>query len=128
MGVGQASMTFLPILTVALYRLPSWDIVMSVARLYLKYCNYQPLPLFSSENFMATLNTRDSDLIFAILALATRFLPTDPDAPVLDSPSTAEMYAHSAIESVMRRIFRGPVELSTIQTLCILSLLQFNSE
>lgn len=39
-----------------------------------------------------------------------------------------EEYANSAREVVLYRFSHGPVELSTIQTLSILSLVEFNRE
>src|ERR1700749_1199815 len=57
--------------------LPPWDIVEAYAQLYLKHCNYQPLPLFS-ESLMISLSSRDPELLLAILALASRFDALDP--------------------------------------------------
>lgn len=117
-----------PMLTVSPCRLPSWDTVASVTQLYLKFCNYQPLPLFSSDNLMTTLTSREPELLCAILALASRFSPNNPASSVADTLPKTESYLNFAVELVMHRVFRGPVELSTIQTLCILSLVHFNSK
>ena len=106
--------------------LPPWDAVKAYAHLYLKHCNYQPLPLFS-ESLMNSLPSRDPELLLAILALASRFETINYAVHNAPLPDTFEVYATPAKEMVMRRVAHGPVELSTIQTLCLLSLAEFNS-
>lgn len=104
--------------------LPSWDVVTVLVDHFLHYCNYQPLPLFSPPYLLATLRSRDDELLLAILALSVRFsYATDTDIG-----TTGSIYASSSRTLVMRRLSEGPVELSTIQTLCILSILEFNSK
>ncbi|KAJ9602024.1 hypothetical protein H2200_013384 [Cladophialophora chaetospira] len=106
--------------------LPPWDTVEAYTRLFLKHCNYQPLPLFS-EDLLSNLTSRDPELLLALSALASRFermnYPGHRPAP----SQTFDVYATPAKEMIMRRVAHGPVELSTIQTLCLLSLAEFNS-
>ena len=106
--------------------LPPWDTVKEYARLFLKHCNYQPLPLFS-ENLLSSLTARDPELLLALSALASRFQIVNYAIHGVQSFEAFEVYAAPAKELVMRRVSHGPVELSTIQTLCLLSLAEFNS-
>ena len=99
--------------------LPPWEAIRSIAMAYLTHCNYQPLPLFLPDMLLSTLKERNHELILAILALASRFVSNQADQ--------IEGYTATARSLVMQRVSNGPVELSTIQSLCILSLLEFNS-
>lgn len=76
---------------------------------------------------MQSLRTRDPEIIHAIIALAIRFAdnalihgPEDPDKISRD-------IAEKARDIVMKRVSNGPVELSTLQCLCLLSLIDFTS-
>ncbi len=106
--------------------LPPWDIIRTFTELYLTYCNYQPLPLFAPEHLLGTLTTRDPELLLAILGLAMRFSVESTAALAQNRTSIASVYASSSRTLTLNRVSHGPVELSTIQTLCILSLLEFN--
>ena len=114
-------------LTFRLCSLPSWDVVKAYAQLYLRHCNYQPLPLFS-EDFATTISSRDPALILAMMATALRFEMIGPATTNSDSAYKVREYVAHARELIMRRIICGPVELSTLQTLCLLSLAEFNSK
>ena len=105
--------------------MPSWDIVTAVAELYLLHCDCQPLPLFHRRTFIGTLATRDSEVLFAMLALAIRFLD---DARVCERPlDLIAGYAEVSRNVVMRKVVEGSVELSTLQSLCLLTLVDFSS-
>lgn len=103
-------------------QLLSSDAIATISQLYLNYCNCQPLALFTPKAFVETIGMRDPEVVFAILALAVRFSNTD-GVEGLD-----KRYADEANSLVMKRLLKGPVELSTIQTLCMLSLYDFTSE
>jgi hypothetical protein len=105
--------------------LPPWEEVIPVAELYLLYCDSQPLPLFYRDSFLSSLQTRETELLFAILALAFRFSYAYHNRA--DSTSLINGYAEVARGLVMKRVSEGPVELSTLQCLCILSLVDFTS-
>ncbi|EXJ71327.1 uncharacterized protein A1O5_05133 [Cladophialophora psammophila CBS 110553] len=107
-------------------RLPPWGVVGYFVQLYLKYCNCQPLPLFSSEDLTTTFSSRDPELILAMLALASRFDPDNSAVSQADLSRTFESRATPARDMIMRRVTHGPVELSTIQALCLLSVAEFN--
>jgi hypothetical protein len=105
--------------------LPPWEEIIPIAELYLLYCDSQPLPLFHRDGFLASLQTREAELLFAILALASRFSYTYHNST--DSASLVNGYAEVARGLIMKRVSEGPVELSTLQCLCLLSLVDFTS-
>ncbi|PWY87756.1 hypothetical protein BO70DRAFT_332957 [Aspergillus heteromorphus CBS 117.55] len=103
---------------------PTWEKVLSIAELYLIYCHSQPLPLFHRESFLDSLGARDPEIIYAMLALSIRFSSndcSDPNGPTV----LINSYTEVARSLVMRRVSEGPVELSTLQSLCLLSLVDF---
>ncbi|CZR51346.1 related to C6 transcription factor [Phialocephala subalpina] len=99
--------------------LPAWNIVVSAAKTYLQYCDCQPLPLFHCGTFMQTLQDRDPEVLFSILALALRFRDNESLA------SNVSGHFEAARSRVSKRLSDGNVELSTIQTLCLLTLVDF---
>ncbi|OQD96766.1 hypothetical protein PENVUL_c087G05419 [Penicillium vulpinum] len=105
--------------------LPPWEEIVPIAELYLLYCDSQPLPLFYRDSFLSSLQTREAELLFAILALASRFSYAHRNRA--DSTSLINSYAEVARGLVMKRVSEGPVELSTLQCLCILSLVDFTN-
>lgn len=91
-----------------------------VADLYATYCDCQPLPLFSMKNWPTRLASSETELFYAVFVLVDRFRD-------LRSPSEERLqYLESARRSALDKILEGRAELSTIQTLCVLSLLEFN--
>lgn len=70
---------------------------------------------------MQNLNSREPELLFALLALAGRFF----DAPM--RRSSADDFLEKSRRMVMGRVCEGNVELSTLQTLCLLSMVDFTS-
>jgi hypothetical protein len=105
--------------------LPPWDEIIPLAELYLLYCESQPLPLFHRSSFINSLQTRDVEIIYAILALSLRFSNSHHDAHTLSEQVNS--YAEVARGLVMKRVSEGPVEVSTLQCLCLLSLVDFTS-
>ncbi|CAI7620075.1 unnamed protein product [Penicillium glandicola] len=105
--------------------LPPWEEIIPIAELYMLYCDSQPLPLFYRDSFLSSLQTREAELLFAILALAFRFSYAHRNSA--DSTSLINSYAEVARGLVMKRVSEGPVELSTLQCLCILSLVDFTN-
>lgn len=106
--------------------LPPWDEVMPIAELYLLYCDSQPLPLFHRSSFLASLPTRDVEIIYAVFALSLRFSDTYQNSG--DLTEEINGYAEVARGLVMKRVSEGPVEVSTLQCLCLLSLVDFTSK
>lgn len=98
---------------------------MPVAEAYLTYCDCQPLPLFHSPSFLGSLEDRDPEVVFAVLALASRF--SDQPSFREDHEDQVEHLLESARAIVSKRVLRGTVEMSTIQSLCLMSLVDFTS-
>lgn len=107
--------------------LPAWDQVLSAAELYLLYCDSQPLPLFHRDSFLGTLDSRDPEVIYAMMALSIRF-SENLYRGTRELMRLVNSYAEVARSLVMTRISEGPVELSTLQCLCLLSLVDFTSK
>jgi hypothetical protein len=103
-------------------RLPTWETIQSVAETYLLYCDCQPLPLFHRQSFIRSLRSRDPELLFAILALALRF---SDNAIQASQTELVGSYVEAARTIISKRVFDGLVELSTIQSLCLLALVDF---
>lgn len=60
-----------------------------------------------------------------MMALALRF--SDSQDKTVDVMEAINTYAEVARGLVMKRVSDGPVELSTLQCLCLLSLVDFTS-
>ena len=105
---------------------PTWEKVLSMAGLYLIYCHAQPLPLFHRDSFLNSLGSRDPEIIYAMLALSIRF-SDDVNSTTNDLTSLINSYTEVARGLVMKRVSEGPIELSTLQSLCLLSLVDFAS-
>lgn len=93
------------------------------AHLYLRCCNHQPLPLFHPEGFVETIASRDPELLLAIQAISLRFTA----GPAVDSVALRG-HATRARSLVMERVNYGRLEVSSLQTLCLLALYEFSSE
>ncbi|KAJ5292959.1 uncharacterized protein N7443_008912 [Penicillium atrosanguineum] len=98
---------------------------LALINLYRIFCNFQPLPLFPREGSYASLASRDPELVLAMEALGVRFLGRG----VQDSQTNEQITFKTKMASqlVMARLTEGNVELSTIQTLCLLSMLEFTA-
>ncbi|KAJ5899780.1 hypothetical protein N7495_004524 [Penicillium taxi] len=106
--------------------LPPWEEIVLIAELYLLYCDSQPLPLFHRKSFLASLKTRDVEVLYAITALSIRFFD-DAYPNVKELTELINGYAEVARGLVMKRVSEGPVEVSTLQCLCLLSLVDFTN-
>jgi hypothetical protein len=99
------------------------DYLMRAARLYLAYCNYQPLPLFNPGHFLETFMSRDPCLILVVQAIGLRF-----DAVSESSESHLQNLVGRARSLVMNQITNESLEVSSLQTLCLLALFEFSGE
>ncbi|KAM0147739.1 hypothetical protein ACHAPG_010399 [Botrytis cinerea] len=106
-------------------KLPPYEAVISIAKTYLLYCDCQPLPVFCRNRFVETINERDPEVIFSILALAIRF--SDDDMFRDNQSELITGYVEAAQSIISARIFGGRIELSTLQSLCLLSLVDFTN-
>ncbi|EED19234.1 conserved hypothetical protein [Talaromyces stipitatus ATCC 10500] len=96
--------------------------VLSASRLFLTYCSCQPLPLFHHDSFFASLSARDTELVDAIQALAFRFSEGGITDPIIEQQINIQ--TENCRKQVMDRLANGTVELSTLQALCLLSLIE----
>lgn len=98
----------------------------SNAELFLTFCNSQPLPLFAQSVSLASLRGRDPELLLAMDAHCIRFRGLG----IKDREIELEIKAKTerASRLVIDRLADGSVELSTIQALCLLSLLEFTGK
>ncbi|KAF4968997.1 hypothetical protein FSARC_3651 [Fusarium sarcochroum] len=91
-----------------------------IGHAYLRYCECQPLPLFDHSTFIGSLSTRDPELVYAVTAAVCWACPNECE---LGEKADYVELAHTL---AMARVTKGNVELSTIQTLCLLSFSYFN--
>lgn len=94
--------------------------------MYRIFCNYQPLPLFPREVSSASLASRDPELVLAIEALGMRFLGKGVKESRIEKQ--IKVKTKRAGKMAITRLAEGSVELSTIQTLCLLSFLEFTGK
>jgi hypothetical protein len=78
--------------------------------------------LFNPDTFLESLALRDRELILALQALTLRFPANSLTA---QNHERLDLLEIDAKNTVMDRIARSEVELSTLQTLCILSIVEF---
>ncbi|KAJ5225861.1 hypothetical protein N7468_007086 [Penicillium chermesinum] len=97
----------------------------SAIQLYLKFCNSQPLSLFPQNTVAVSLENRDPELVLCLEALGIRF----HGHGIQDSEVAMRIRKNTeqASKVVMTRLLDGCVELSTIQTFCLLSVLEFTA-
>lgn len=102
--------------------MPSKDIVDESIALYFQYCHKQPLWLFDESDLSDPEGCRN-EVLFGILSLALRY----SDNPSLDGKidQMCREYAEKARNLIMLRISQGTVNLSTMQSLCLIALSQY---
>ncbi|KAJ5914137.1 transcriptional regulator family: Fungal Specific TF [Penicillium tannophilum] len=97
----------------------------SAVQLYLTFCNSQPLPLFPQRISATSLCDRDLELVLSIEAVGLRFRGNGVKECPIEQEITSK--TERSCQMVMKRLADGNVELSTIQTLCLLSMLEFSA-
>lgn len=90
----------------------------------MKYCHGQPLLLFH-PCIERDFEIRDPELIAAIIALSMRFLD---DALASEMKLEANDFATYSRNTVSKRVNDGKIRLSTIQSLVLLSFLDFTGK
>lgn len=93
-------------------------------RLYMTWCHRQPLQLFEEDSFLDSLDTRDHELMLALQSLCLRFAAGTSQ---VDNSERTRSMADMSYRLVMERIAQGEVQLSTLQTLCVLSMVDFTA-
>ncbi|KAF4996211.1 hypothetical protein FDECE_12553 [Fusarium decemcellulare] len=104
-----------------------WELATDIAKAYLDYCDCQPLPLFLRDGFVSSFPNRDLGIVYGVIALATRFadkpVGSAPDDTLIDS----RRYAEAARRRATSQLASSCVELHTLQTLCLLALVNFHN-
>ncbi|KEY64525.1 hypothetical protein S7711_03592 [Stachybotrys chartarum IBT 7711] len=83
--------------------------------LYFKYCHRQPIWCFERDE-MGSYDSLPEELACSILALTSRFV---------DKRDHLQLYGNNAKTLIMLRIANGTVDLTTIESLCLLSYSSF---
>ena len=106
-------------------RLSTRPVVEAAVDIYIKFCDFQPLPLFSLTTWKTSFASWDVELLLSIVASALRFTDgRDLGISILDVDK--RQYAAAAQKLVMHKVSYGPMDISTIQFLCILILNEFH--
>ncbi|KAF6820636.1 hypothetical protein CMUS01_11525 [Colletotrichum musicola] len=96
--------------------------LIEMGRLYITWCHGQPITLFAEETFLSSLAARDPELILSLESMVLRFPPVS-----MSTEQPLDAKAKAARQLVMDRVAEGRVELSTLQSLCLLSMVEFAS-
>ncbi|KAH8896205.1 hypothetical protein GQ53DRAFT_14079 [Thozetella sp. PMI_491] len=96
--------------------------LLEVGRSYLNWCHRQPFSFFQEDGFLESLKNRDREVILALQSVCMRLSPE-----VSGDHRDERILAIATVSRrlVMSRLAQGKVELSTLQTLCLLSLVDF---
>lgn len=107
------------------FAIPPKDLVAEGISLYFQYCHKQPLWLFDMDGPFIPENHR-SEVILSMLSLALRY----SNNILLDGriDQICRQYVDSACSSVMLRISQGSVDLSTLQSLCLIALAEYTGK
>lgn len=97
----------------------------TAAQLFITYCNYQPLPLFNEDGFVERINGRDRELLLAIQAVSLRFRRRNGDG---ETTIDTRECARKSRSLVMDRVGESKIELSTLQSLCLLAMFDFTGK
>ncbi|KAL4786420.1 hypothetical protein BJX76DRAFT_118153 [Aspergillus varians] len=97
----------------------------NAVRLFHTYCNFQPLPLFHHKSFFANSENRNPELLLAMQALGLRFSGNGIADPEINK--LIKDWTEDSRRMVMTRVTEGSLELSTLQSLCILTLIDYTA-
>lgn len=103
--------------------LPPDEVMEEVLAVYFQYCHYQPLALFHSQGQGRLLQDCSEVLLLTVLAIALRF----SHHRFFEGEKTIAIdhYAQIAQCRISESTAAGKVELSTLQAMCLLSLVDF---
>ncbi|KAL4877463.1 hypothetical protein BJY04DRAFT_198009 [Aspergillus karnatakaensis] len=102
----------------------SWAAAVEISKTYLLLCDSQPLPLFYPDTFVSTFPNRSFEIVYGVLAVALRF--ADETTAATGSLPNGKECKQAAYHLAMSSISTGHIELSTLQTLCLLAIMEFN--
>lgn len=102
--------------------MPPKDVVTEGIVLYFQYCHKQPLWLFEPDDLLIPEACRN-EVVFGVLSLALRYSSN----PFLDgrTDQMCRQYAEAARSYAMLRVAQGTVNLSTIQSFCLIALAEY---
>lgn len=102
--------------------MPEKHIVTEGIALYFQYCHKQPLWLFDPEDLAVPGNCR-KEVIFGILSLSLCY----SEKPALEGRTNqmCRQYAEAARSYAMLRIAQGKVNLSTLQSFCLIAMAEY---
>ena len=105
--------------------MPPKHIITEGIALYFQYCHKQPLWLFDPEDLARPENCR-SEVVFGILSLSLCY----SDSPALEgrTDQMCRQYAEAARSYAMLRIAQGKVNLSTLQSFCLIAMAEYIGE
>ncbi|KAJ5585576.1 uncharacterized protein N7459_005376 [Penicillium hispanicum] len=112
----------LGVLNDGIFASPPKDIIAESVSLYFQYCHKQPLWLFDPDDLSSPKRCRN-EVIFGIMALALRYSNNHFLQGRADR--MCRQYAEAARSLVMLRITQGTVDLSTMQSLCLIALAEY---
>ncbi|KAJ6172868.1 hypothetical protein N7485_005680 [Penicillium canescens] len=107
---------------VAALTMPPNEVIVESFDLYQQYCHKQPLWLFDEDD-LSTPEICPQEIIFGILGLALRYSSNPFVEGRVDQ--MCRQYTEAARGNIMLRIAQGAVQLSTIQSLCLVALANF---
>ncbi|EED22146.1 C6 transcription factor, putative [Talaromyces stipitatus ATCC 10500] len=105
--------------------LPPRNVILEIVELYFRFCHRQPLWLFEREELSSPEDIAE-ELVFSLLALTVRFSTTTYFAS-RSHQQLAQRYGEVARGLTMFRIAQGAVQMSTIQSLCLLAFANFTT-
>jgi hypothetical protein len=103
--------------------LPPEHVILEVIDLYFQFCHRQPLWLFERDE-LSSPDDMVEELVFSLLALTVRFSATTY-VGTRSHKDLAQRYREVARGHIMFRIAQGTVQMSTIQSLCLLAFANF---
>lgn len=102
--------------------MPPLDALRDVVNAYFQYCHMQPLWLFDRGD-LASIERCREEIIFSLLALS--LCHSSHSYFRGRSDELSQKYAQLAREHIMLRMVQGKVSISTVQSLCMLALANF---
>lgn len=100
--------------------------ISEIVELYFQFCHRQPLWLFEREE-LSSPDDIVEELVFSLLALTVRF-STSTLFGNRSLNNLAQRYCEVARGHIMFRIAQGAVQMSTIQSLCLLAFANFTGK
>ncbi|KAH8797766.1 hypothetical protein F5884DRAFT_814764 [Xylogone sp. PMI_703] len=92
-------------------------VIIGLVETYIRRCDCQPLSIFNVDSLRQSVDTCAPEILYSILALALRFLPSPQ---VHDDPAQlAAQFAEKARRIVMEKITEGTAYISALQSLCL---------